>query len=133
MADEEKGYEVIDKRGVKPEEASAEAEAPTEAPSEQAPEEEPSLEEEVAGLPPIDVHTLLKSFIGMLGAQAWQYMGLVKNPATGNVEKDMAQAKAAIDAVAALAAQLEGKISAAESEELRGMISDLRINFVRQS
>lgn len=132
MTDEEKGYEIIDKRGVKPEDPGTEAEAPQEEASPQA-GEEPSLDDMAAGLPPVDVYTLLKSFIGMLGAQAWQCMGLVKNPSTGNVAKDMAQAKAAIDAIAALAGQLEGRISDREAEELRGMISDLRINFVRQS
>ena len=132
MTDEEKGYEIIDKRGVKPEDVNVESDTPPEEPSQQA-EEEPSLEDIAAGLPPVDVYTLLKSFIGMLAAQSWQWMGLVKNPSTGNIEKDLAQAKAAIDAIAALAGQLEGKISAHESEELRGMISDLRINFVRQS
>ncbi len=132
MTDEEKGYEIIDKRGVKPEDPGTEAEAPQEGTPPQA-GEEPSLDDIAAGLPPVDVYTLLKSFIGMLGAQAWQCMGLVKNPSTGNVEKDMAQAKAAIDAIAALAGQLEGRISDREAEELRGMISDLRINFVRQS
>ncbi len=128
MTDEEKGYEIIDKR------ASAQDGA------EKSPEEEPAAEADTPeseqpgdGLPPVDVFTLLASFIGMLGAQAWQWMGLVKNPSTGNIEKDLAQAKVAIDAIAALAAQLEGKISAAEAEELKAMISDLRINFVRQS
>ena len=111
---------------------SAEGETTSEEPSQQT-EEEPSIEDIAAGLPPVDVYTLLKSFIGMLAAQSWQWMGLVKNPSTGNIEKDMAQAKAAIDAITAIAGQLEGKISAHESEELRGMISDLRVNFVRQS
>jgi len=136
MAEEEKGYEVVDKRRVKldNEEAADEAaESPAEVEGTSAPEEEPKPEDKADGLPPVDVFSLLGSFITMLGMQAWQWMGLVKDPATGNIEKDLAQAKVAIDAIAALAGQPEGKISSADAEELRRMISDLRINFVRQS
>ena len=127
MSEEEKGNEVTDEPAVEPDDTDREGEAP----AEQA--EEPSLEDIAGGLPPIDVYSLLGSFLGLLGAQAWQWMGLVKDPSTGKIEKDLVQAKIAIDAVAALAAQLEGKVSASESGELQAMLSDLRINFVRQS
>ncbi len=140
MADEEKGYEVIDKRRVKPDDVSAEGEteeAPKEEASPEQPEEKsgekPSAEDIAAGLPPVDVYTLLGSFVALLGTHAWQWMGLVMNPSTGKIEKDLAQAKVAIDVIAAIAAQLEGKISPSESEQLKAMLSDLRINFVRQS
>ncbi len=136
MSEEEKGNEMTDEPTVEPDDMAREGEAPSEpleaeAPSE--PAQEPSMEDIAAGLPPVDVYSLLRTFIGMLGAQSWQWMGLVKDPSTGKIEKDLVQAKIAIDAVAALVAQLEGKVSASESAELQGMLSDLRINFVRQS
>jgi hypothetical protein len=128
VSEEEKDNEVVDEHDVKPEdEAPVEGEAPAE------PSDEPDLEDFAAALPPVDVYTLIRSFIGLLGAQAWQWMGLVKNPSTGQIEKDLVQAKVAIDTVAALIAQTEGKLSSPEAEELRAMLSDLRINFVRQS
>lgn len=149
MSKKKKGNEVTDEpedtvqEGESPPEPPSspmEGEAPSEPPSPPVegkappePSEEPSPEDLAAGLPPVDVYALLGSFIGIMGAQAWQWMGLVKDPSTGKIEKDMAQAKVAIDAVAALAAQLEGKVSPSESEQLKAMLSDLRINFVRQS
>lgn len=146
MAEEDKGYEVIDKRKVKPgEDPSAQAETEAgevregeaRAQAEEAKAEEPKREEAKeefeAKLPPVDVHLLLRSFIGLLGSHAWQWMGLVVSPATGKVEKDLVQAKVAIDSISALAKQLEGKLDPKEQEELRGMLSDLQINYVRQS
>jgi hypothetical protein len=134
---EDKGYEVIDKRKVRlgedgevhtePESEAAEAQ-----PEEQV-EEPQAGQEEIPKLPPVDVHALVKSFIGILGAHAWQWMGLVRNPVTGEVEKDLAQAKVAIDAISALAGQIDSKLDERERGELQAMVSDLRINFVQQS
>ncbi|MBP6963086.1 MAG: DUF1844 domain-containing protein [Armatimonadetes bacterium] len=145
MSEEEKGYEVIDKRRVRadapdsdgpapePPDESPEIETFAEASCDETVESEGPSEETPPAMPPIDVYTLLMSFIGMLGAQAWQWMGLVTDPSTGKIEKDLVQAKVAIDSIAALATQLDGKISDADSKELQSMLSDLRINFVRQS
>jgi hypothetical protein len=140
MSEEDQGYEVVDKRKVKlGEDGEVQAEPETEAPEAQAEAEaepsgaeEPSPEERFE-LPPVDVYALLNSFIGILGAHAWQWMGLVKNPVTGQLDKDMTQAKIAIDTVSAIIAQLEGKAPPAEHQELRSLLSDLQINFVKQS
>ena len=113
--------------------SSSEAGGQAEAEPKEATTQEQAAGEEKFTLPPVDVYLLLKSFIGLLGAHAWQWMGLVKNPATGQIEKDMAQAKVAIDSISALINQLEGKVDPAEQRELRGMLSDLQVNFVRQS
>ena len=126
---EEKGYEIIDKRKVRLDEngeAQTQPEAETQSEEQKATDAGPSL-------PPVDVYSLLKSFIGILGSQAWQWMGLIKDPVTGNIEKDLAQAKVAIDTIAAMAHQLEGKIDPSEQRELKAMVSDLQINFVQQS
>ncbi|MHB0912134.1 MAG: DUF1844 domain-containing protein [Armatimonadota bacterium] len=83
--------------------------------------------------PPVDVQSLLKSFIGILGMHAWQWLGLVKNPMTGELTKDLEQAKIAIDSMAALLKELEGKLSPEEEREFKAALGDLRINFVQQS
>lgn len=121
--EEEKGYEIIDKRGTRGTDTQAESQSKSESAS----------ENESFNLPPVDVYSLIGSFIGMLGMQAWQWIGLVKNPSTGNIEKDLPQAKVAIDAIAALAKQLEGKMDASEEKELRELISNLQLNYVQQS
>lgn len=127
MADEEKEFEVIDKRKVKMDsEGNVVAE-----PEETTPEQE--KQEEFAGLPPVDVYGLLGSLIGLLGMHAWQWLGLLKNPVTGNIEQDLTQAKIAIDSISFMMGQIEGKLGEAEQRELQALLSDLRMNFVQQS
>lgn len=152
MTEEDKGYEVIDKRKVKQHEEPApeaeteatkaqEGEAAAQPEQEEARAEEPKPEEakeeakEEPGpeLPPADVYSLLKSFIGLLGAHAWQRMGLMVDPITGKLEKDLTQAKVAIDSISALTKQMEGKLDPKEREEIQAMLSNLQINYVRQS
>jgi len=81
---------------------------------------------------PMDVWGLLRYCILLLHSHAWQSMGLVPNPATGKVSKDLEQARVAIDAVSYLVSQLEGKLFGQELRDLRSMLSDLRLNFVQQ-
>lgn len=126
MAEEEKEFEVVDKRKVKMDSQGnvvAEPEEP------RAEEEQP----EFAGFPPVDVYGLLKTFIGLLGAHTWQWLGLLKNPVTGNIEQDLAQAKIAIDSISLMMGQIEGKLDPAEQREIQGLLADLRMNFVQQS
>ena len=52
------------------------------------------------GLPAITVPDLLKGFCEVLLAQAWQKMGLVLDPVTGEIVEDLAQARLAIDSAA---------------------------------
>lgn len=129
---EEKGYEVIDKRKVKLGE-DGEVRAAPEIPEDAAVSDEEKASMDMSGLPPVDVYSLIKSFIGILGSQVWQWLGLVKNPVTGQMEKDFVQAKIAIDTITVLAKQLEGTLDPGEQRELQAMISDLQMNFVHQS
>jgi hypothetical protein len=134
MSEAEKGYNVQDKRRVKLGE-NGEVEVPEtdeQAKAESEPKEAQTESPESAGLPDIDVDTMLRSFMSLLSMHAWHWMGLIKNPATGQIDKDLAQAKIAIDTIAAMADQLNGRIPEAEQRELQSMLSDLRINFVQQ-
>ena len=126
MAEEEKEFEVVDKRKVK---MDSEGNVVAEPEEPKAEEEQP----EFAGFPPVDVYGLLKSFIGLLGAHTWQWLGLLKNPVTGNIEQDLAQAKIAIDSISLMMGQIEGKLEPSEQREIQGLLADLRMNFVQQS
>jgi hypothetical protein len=88
-------------------------------------------DDEAAGALP-DVYSVLALFLGELRNLAWLRMGLVANPGSGQIERDMAQAKVAIDTVAFLASQLEAVVPAEERLPLRALVSDLQINFVEQ-
>jgi len=70
-------------------------------------EQQKSALDELKDLPfeeilPKDVYTLVKSLVAVFAQQAWVYMGLHMNPLTGKVDKDLVQAKLAIDCAAAL-------------------------------
>lgn len=80
-----------------------------------------------------DIYSVLMLFLGELRNLAWLRMGLVANPGTGRIEKDMEQAKIAIDTVGFLATQIEPVLAPEERLPLKAMISDLQINFVAQS
>ncbi len=88
-------------------------------------------EEDESALP--DVYSVLFLFLGELRNLAWLRMGLVANPATGQIERDMAQARVAIDTVDFLAKQLDGVVAPEERLPLKSLVSDLQINFVEQS
>ncbi|HEY3297730.1 MAG TPA: DUF1844 domain-containing protein, partial [Armatimonadota bacterium] len=93
--------------------------------AESAAPEQPAETEEpgrgIEGIPDVDVYTLLRSFSSLLSMHVWHWMGLMKNPVTGKMDKDLAQAKVAIDTLAAMAGQLEGKIPEADQRELNGL------------
>jgi hypothetical protein len=48
------------------------------------------------------------------------------------MEKDMPQAKTAIDTVAFLVDQVEPRLSETDRRDLRNMLSNLRLNYVQQ-
>lgn len=120
----EEGFEVTDKRRVSlnGEEAAAESEAEA--------IEEPAESE--SALPEMDVFGLLKTTIGLLSNGAWGWLGLSPNPFTGKMERDMAQAKIAIDSVAYLVSQLDSHLEDAERREMQNVVSMLRVNYVQQ-
>lgn len=102
--------------------------------AQEASTEDPEGEAERAGeeVQPVNVYGILGYCIALLQAHAWQSMGLLPNPATRTIAKDMEQARTAIDSIAALMPLMEGRIPGAEMRQLRTMLSDLQMNFVSQ-
>lgn len=132
-SEEEKGFEVVDKRKVTlDQDGEVHAHPEVEETPEMSAEEQAAVDE-LKNLPPVDVHSLIRYFISILSAQTWQWLGMVKNPITGNIETDMEQAKVAIDTISALIGQMGAKLSQSEQAELQAMLSNLRINYVQQS
>jgi len=80
-----------------------------------------------------DVYTLLSAYIATLGSQAFVWMGLLKDPISGKIAKDMAQARVAIDTCEFLAGQIEPKLGEGDRREMQRLLADLKVNFVRQS
>lgn len=82
---------------------------------------------------PTDVYSILRSFIGILHANAWVHMGFVANPQTNKIEKDLSQAKIAIDCISFMIDQIKERLDEKERRNLQTLIADLQINFAKQS
>ena len=111
-------------------EESAEAEeAKAEAPQEQT----GVPGEKQAEIPPPNVYAILQFVLGLLAEQAWELMGIRLAPGQKEQVKDLVQAKVAIDTIVFIADKLHPQVGEEERKALRGLISDLQINFVQQS
>lgn len=95
-------------------------------------EEQPNAEE-TAQQEPVDIQTLVLWTIGQFEAHAWVALGLWKDPVTGELRKNLPQARIAIDCVTALAEVIKPHVSEAQRRELERLVTDLRLNFVQRS
>ncbi len=71
--------------------------------------------------------------VNQLGEMAWIKMGLQADPITGQTDKDMVQAKYAVDAASALSDQLMPHLDEEDSRQIQNLVRDLRVNFVQKS
>jgi hypothetical protein len=127
--EEERGFNVEDKRRFNAEGEPVE-EAVTEAPES---EQQAASDEKQGEMPTGDVYSLIGLSIMMLSEAAWQWMGLRVNPALGRVEKDINQAKIAIDSVIFLSDKIESHLSEDDKRSVKALIKDLQLNFVQQA
>lgn len=157
MAEEETGFTFVDKRRAAPEAPAAVQDAP-EAPAAAAPPtaEAPSVagvqaDTQEAGVGedglgedgpgedpgPPSTYDLIGYCLNLMAQQAWQKLGLLADPQTGEARPDLAEAKVAIDTVGDLAGRLETApetiIPADFRRDLRTLLNDLRLNYVSQS
>ncbi len=78
-------------------------------------------------------HDLLLTLLGLLVEKAWAGMGLVPDPATGKLEKNLEDARIAIDAYAAILEVVRAKLDNAPRREMETLLTTLRLNFVEKS
>jgi hypothetical protein len=131
-------FRVTDRRRVTPEGAHEPEQAPA-SQAETTPEPPPSPEtpppegdahgEEFLRIPVAD---LLRIFIAELQMRALIHTGVIPNPQTHLVAKDLPQAQLAIDCMAALIEQLRSVAAPAEHDQLQQILADLRLTFVRE-
>lgn len=158
MAEEETGFTFVDKRRAATE-APATVQAAAEAPAVDIPQATDPLPEMAAqeadlgegglgadGLGegdlgaeagPPSTYDLIGYCLNLMAQQAWQKLGLLADPQTGEAKPDLAEAKVAIDTVGDLAGRLETApetlIPADFRRDLRTLLNDLRLNYVFQS
>lgn len=73
---------------------------------------------------------LFTQLVLMFQGAAWQHMGKVMNPVTNRVERDLGQAKNAIDILGMLEAKTQGNLSENEKRLLEHALYELRMNYV---
>lgn len=72
------------------------------------------------------------SLVLFLVTIASQYLGLVKNPLTDKVEKDLKLAKYTIDSLDVLRDKTKGNLTKEEEELLENMLSNLKLTYVKE-
>lgn len=107
--------------------AESESTSPT---GEEATTERPTAVVDIAALP---LWQILQVFVGIFDRVAWQRMGLVVNPQTQEIEKDMEQARIAIDCYEALLKHLADKVKPEVKQHLETRLTDLKLNFASQA
>jgi hypothetical protein len=126
MADksEEEGFTVVDKRGRR-----------TEPAAEPSPPGPSSTRPTPSGLAAESAYVSyqepdLTALFLMLASSALVHMGKSPDPVTGAAQRDLAQAKLAIDLLRLLRDKTEGHRTAEESQILEQILSDLQMEFV---
>ena len=143
MAEEETGFTFVDRRRTAPEAVPEPAAAPQAFQSqvyENTLDEPQGDSSQASDSQPADAapttYDMLGYCINLLASQAWQKLGLLADPQTGEAQPDLEEAKLAIDAVGDLAARLDSApetiIPADLRRELRTLVNDLRLNYVSQ-
>jgi hypothetical protein len=87
----------------------------------------------VVPLGALGTRDLLVSFLGVLASKAWEGMGLIPNPATNKVQQDLAGARMAIDAYAAILEIVRAQVEDQSRREMEALLTTLRLNFVEKS
>ncbi len=78
-------------------------------------------------------HDLLVALLGLLVEKAWAGMGLIADPASGKIQKNLDDARTAIDAYAAILDVVRVKLDDAPRREMDTVLTTLRLNFVEKS
>ena len=105
-----------------------------------APEEEAESENEGTEEPdlrqvllPSDVYTLSQFTISLLGNAAWQHLGLVADPQTGELKKDLTQAQMSIDIISFLFDKIKDKLEKEQVQEVRNLLTNLTMNYMEKA
>lgn len=77
--------------------------------------------------------TLFLQLVAMFQYAAMQQMGKIPNPISGEIERDLAQARLSIDMIEMLQRRTGSQRSARENEYLDKVLFELRMNYVDES
>jgi hypothetical protein len=86
-----------------------------------------------AAADPVGSGLTFSGFVIGLAQQAFVSLGLVKDPQTSTVRKDLPQAKAMIDVLSMLRDKTRGNLDEVESRMMDEMLDELRLRYVREA
>ena len=73
---------------------------------------------------------LFQGLVISLATVVMQHLGKTLNPVTHKIEKNLEAAQATIDMLDMLAAKTKGNLSDAEDKLLKGVLGELKLNYV---
>ncbi len=133
-SDTQKGFKVHDKRRFTDE---GEAREPQAGRDEALAGDAPAATAETHGEPPPEASATrdfppidFSTFIMSLSTQALMQLGEIGDPATGQVEKDVAVAKQTIDIIAMLNEKSKGNLDETEERLMQEILYNLRMRYV---
>jgi hypothetical protein len=91
------------------------------------------MSHEPEGTQPIDVNQVIMVMIDQMSGIAWQKLGLQNDLITGKLEKDLGQAKTAVDCVTQLADFILPQLDEGDKRQIQTLISNLKVNYVQKS
>jgi hypothetical protein len=92
-------------------------------------------EKEISGEKPSEpaLESDFLTFLSTLAMQALMALGEAANPVTGETLTDLPQAQYLIDVIQMLSDKTQGNLSAQESAEVKTVLYQLRLKFVKKS
>ena len=73
---------------------------------------------------------LFQGLVISLAAATMQHLGKTLNPVTHKIDKNLEAAQSTIDMLDMLEAKTKGNLSEAESKLLKGVLAELKLNYV---
>lgn len=114
-------------------EATHEAEAPTAAePLAAAPDDGPPADESTETAAGEPGQLTFSGFIIGLAQQAFMFLGVIPDPQSSVVHKDLMQARAMIDIIEMLRDKTRGNLEEVEERMMEEMLEELHLQYVRE-
>ena len=80
----------------------------------------------------LDIEDIMRLMIGLTSSKSLQYLGVPMEP-DKEPQKDLKKARLAIDCTGFLAEKLEPYLPEEENKQLKAMISNLQLAFIKES
>ncbi len=82
---------------------------------------------------PLSVFDVIVIMTDQLSSIAWQKLGLQPDMMTGQIARDLPEAKVTIDLIAHLAGIVDARLDEEDRREMQKLVSNLRLNYVEKS